>query len=1308
MSQDAIVYQLGSSLDVLGNYSQTAGDFDVREGANFQTSGSFNYTGSNFFVRDGSTFNIGNLFNSSVHTGTATIYGGSHVALGTMSATNDVVIYQPGSSLLLTGNYSQTAGAFDVQEGASFQTSGSFNYTGNSFRVRDGSTFSVGNPSGSSVQTGNVAINGGSQVTLGTLSASDNVDINDAGSLLHVLGNYSQTAGGFNVNTASFQTGGTFNYVGNSFHVVGTSTFSVGNPSGSSVQTGNVAINGGSQVTLGTLSASDNVDINDAGSLLHVLGNYSQTAGGFNVNTASFQTGGTFNYVGNSFHVVGTSTFSVGNPSGSSVQTGNVSINGGSQVTLGTLSASDNVDINDAGSLLHVLGNYSQTAGGFNVNTASFQTGGTFNYVGNSFHVVGTSTFSVGNPSGSSVQTGNVSINGGSQVTLGTLSASDNVDIYQLGASLHLSGNYSQTAGYFHLADASLQTGGAFNYVGNSFQVTGTSTFSVGNPSGSSVQTGNVSINGGSQVTLGTLSASDNVDIYQLGASLHLSGNYSQTAGYFHLADASLQTGGAFNYVGNSFQVTGTSTFSVGNPSGSSVQSGNVSINGGSQVTLGTLTASDFVYVYQPGTFLHVLGNYTQTAGAFHEQDDGHFQADGGFNYTGDDFYVLGSSTLLVGSARLGNYSQLPLSGTVSGSAARWNVLNSLELAGDATGRVTNLELSVTGGAQVIIGGQLKVGSGSRLTGDSTVTASSILVDSGGTLDGQLTTQAAVTNRGTIAPGSGVGAMTIAGSFVQESTGTLEIEVGGLSPGATNDVLNVSGTTAVAGRLDVPLVSGFAPHAGDEISFLTSTGSIVGSFAQISTPDLETAGGGLGIELLPGTNQYRLRFVTPTDTNHFQGTASTSNWSDVSNWSAGSAPSSNSIVAVQNLAGTAQSLNVTQNTFVHSLAVSGGTNPLSLAIQNGSSFSSLTGINIQNMGLLDVDSGRTVTSRLDVGSGGTVLLINGGQLLAQTSSDTAATVSTGQGQTGSSANVLISGVGSEFRTIGGLVVGDAGNGSVAISGQAALWTTNTNIGNAVGAVGSVSVTGANSKWLVDDAVYIGGNATAPGGTGLVTVSDHAELAVGNRLHLWSGGDLTLPDGNASVAIGKGAVANLPGTVQVLPGGILSGKGTVHANTLNRGLVRPGASPGILHIDGNYVQNADGALEIEVGGLTPGVQHDQVVVTGGSASLGGQLTVPFVNGFVPDPNSPTQNEVTFLTATGGINGRFDSVYLPDLARVSNLAAVINYTSNTHSCISLRRTTMLRSLQRVPAPYGPNPAPGRLRPVQTAITASRFPT
>jgi hypothetical protein len=76
----------------------------------------------------------------------------------------------------------------------------------------------------------------------------------------------------------------------------------------------------------------------------------------------------------------------------------------------------------------------------------------------------------------------------------------------------------------------------------------------------------------------------------------------------------------------------------------------------------------------------------------------------------------------------------------------------------------------------------------------------------------------------------------------------------------------------------------------------------------------------------------------------------------------------------------------------------------------------------------------------------------------------------------------------------------------------------------------------------------------------------------------------------------------------LGAGLLKGTGTVIGNVNNTGgAVAPGDSPGVLTIQGDYTQAADGAFDVFLAGLAPGTEYTQLDVTD-SASLGGQIDV----------------------------------------------------------------------------------------------------
>jgi autotransporter-associated beta strand protein len=103
-----------------------------------------------------------------------------------------------------------------------------------------------------------------------------------------------------------------------------------------------------------------------------------------------------------------------------------------------------------------------------------------------------------------------------------------------------------------------------------------------------------------------------------------------------------------------------------------------------------------------------------------------------------------------------------------------------------------------------------------------------------------------VNNGGTFAPGASPAVSTVSGSFVQ-TAGTLQIEIGGTTPGSQFDMLLVGGVAGIGGALDVDLLSGFMPTAGQTFQFLKASNGVAGMFGSTSLPSLA---GGLTWQLL--------------------------------------------------------------------------------------------------------------------------------------------------------------------------------------------------------------------------------------------------------------------------------------------------------------------------------------------------------------------------------------------------------------------------------------------------------------------------
>lgn len=130
-------------------------------------------------------------------------------------------------------------------------------------------------------------------------------------------------------------------------------------------------------------------------------------------------------------------------------------------------------------------------------------------------------------------------------------------------------------------------------------------------------------------------------------------------------------------------------------------------------------------------------------------------------------------------------------------------------------------------------------------------------------------------------------------------------------------------------------------------------------------------------------------------------------------------------------------------------------------------------------------------------------------------------------------------------------------------------------------------------------------------------------------------------GSTTIATGAALSSTQPLAFQ---SGELSGNGTVTGNAQSSGAtVRPGTVAGALTISGNYTQSGTGALEIELGGLQPGTEHDRLSVSG-TAALGGTLDIRLIDGFTPNVG----DRFTVLTCASR-SGQFANVKQPASAK-----------------------------------------------------------
>jgi hypothetical protein len=118
----------------------------------------------------------------------------------------------------------------------------------------------------------------------------------------------------------------------------------------------------------------------------------------------------------------------------------------------------------------------------------------------------------------------------------------------------------------------------------------------------------------------------------------------------------------------------------------------------------------------------------------------------------------------------------------------------------------------------------------------------------------------------------------------------------------------------------------------------------------------------------------------------------------------------------------------------------------------------------------------------------------------------------------------------------------------------------------------------------------------------------------------------------------------------IQGGTLSGYGTITGDVINGGTVSPGNPAGTLTITRSYTQT--GELDIDLGGRAPGVDYDQLIVTG-RANLRGVLRVALDSGFMP-----ALGDNFSVLSFGSRVGKFDCLIGANLGGGINLLA--NYS------------------------------------------------
>lgn len=130
----------------------------------------------------------------------------------------------------------------------------------------------------------------------------------------------------------------------------------------------------------------------------------------------------------------------------------------------------------------------------------------------------------------------------------------------------------------------------------------------------------------------------------------------------------------------------------------------------------------------------------------------------------------------------------------------------------------------------------------SQVDGDLSI-STSLNLSGSGTISGIGQITGNVSNSGIAQAGDipNPGILTISGTgfgnYTQNSSGAYDVVIGGLKSGAQYSELNVSSTASLAGTLNVSLINGFVPVAGNQFTVLNAA-TLTGSFSSTNLPSL--------------------------------------------------------------------------------------------------------------------------------------------------------------------------------------------------------------------------------------------------------------------------------------------------------------------------------------------------------------------------------------------------------------------------------------------------------------------------------------
>jgi fibronectin-binding autotransporter adhesin len=308
---------------------------------------------------------------------------------------------------------------------------------------------------------------------------------------------------------------------------------------------------------------------------------------------------------------------------------------------------------------------------------------------------------------------------------------------------------------------------------------------------------------------------------------------------------------GTYNLSGGLLDVSGNEGYSKGYTIVGHNGIGEFNQSAGSEFRAGVLVLGGGPYAHLDAA--KSTGTYNMSGGTLTADliEVGRHDGKGIFNQTG------GSVTARVFA--MGDYAGGDGEYTISNDATL-NVTDKMDIGYEKDGKgvfTQKGDSSVTVASTIYVGNPLSSINGIYDMQSGTLRANKIVVNQGGQfinsgglvdvdltenhgiLSGKGTFTGDVINSGTLKPGSSPGTLTIAGNYIQDNMGWLEIEMGGYTQGIDYDYLDIDGDATLLGGLKVDLLASFNPLEDSIFTILHADGELSGEFSNWILPTLD-------------------------------------------------------------------------------------------------------------------------------------------------------------------------------------------------------------------------------------------------------------------------------------------------------------------------------------------------------------------------------------------------------------------------------------------------------------------------------------